>query len=294
MTPAIPTSSRRAAGGFTLLELLLAIVILALITATVYGSLARTESSKRIAESRAELYSAGRQALLKMAGDIEAALPPPSGDRIYFRGTHGDGEPPEIHLVTMNRGGFGVNRVRPGRVLVVYSLAPLPKRRGQYALLREEYLYKAMLDKADGIEPPEPSSFDENEEDTAPTEQASLLLECPDVQDDLDLPGACLPVTSLFFRYYDDTVGDWRDEWDSTIDNGATFGRLPSAVEINLRIADEDGAQHPFYTVVDLPLAKGQPTPAPPGAGQQAQTPPPAGGTGNPNAAGEPDEPEEP
>lgn len=294
MTPATPTSSRRAAGGFTLLELLLAIVILALITATVYGSLARTESSKRIAESRAELYSSGRQALLKMAGDIEAALPPPSGDRIYFRGTHGDGAAPEIHLVTMNRGGFGVNRVRPGRVLIVYSLAPLPKRRGQYALLREEYLYKAMLDKADGIEPAEASSFDENEEDTAPTEQASLLLECPDVQDDLDLPGSCLPVTALIFRYFDDTVGDWRDEWDSTIDNGATFGRLPSAVEITMRIADEDGAEHPFYTIVDLPLAKGQPTPAPPGAGQPAQSPPPAGGTGNPNAAGESDEPEEP
>jgi prepilin-type N-terminal cleavage/methylation domain-containing protein len=291
VTTATPTSSSRGAGGFTLLELLLAIVILALITATVYGSLTRTESSKRIAESRSELYSAGRQAVLKMASDIEGALPPPSGDRIYFRGTHGsDTAAPEIHLVTMNRGGFGVNRVRPGRVLVVYSLAPLPKRRGQYALLREEYLYKAMLDKADGIEQPQASSFDENEEDTAPTEQASLLLECPDVQDDLDLPGSCLPVTALIFRYYDDTVGDWRDDWDSTVDNSATFGRLPSAVEISMRIADEDGAEHPFYTVVDLPLARGQPTPAPPGAGQQAQNPPPAGGTSNPNASGESDE----
>ena len=273
-------TNRRSASGFTLLELLLAIVILALITATVYGSLSRTESSKRIAESRSELYSAGRQAVMKMANDIEGALPPPSGDRIYFRGTHGQGAAPEIHLVMMNRGGFGMNRVRPGRVLVVYSLTQLPKRRGQYALLREEYLYKAMLDKADGVEQQPTSSLDDNEEDDAPTEQASLLLECPDVEDALDVPGSCLPVTALTFRYYDDTVGDWRDEWDSTLDNGATFGRLPSAVEITMSIADEDGDQHPFYTVVDLPLAKGQPTPAPAGQGQ-TQNPPPAGGTGN-------------
>ncbi|MBX3023832.1 prepilin-type N-terminal cleavage/methylation domain-containing protein [bacterium] len=259
---AVTPTSRPDARGFTLLELLLAIVILSLVTATVYGSLSRTESSKRIAESRSELYSAGRLAVMKLAGDIEAALPPPSGDRIYFRGGGGRSSAPELHLVTMNRGGFGMNRVRPGRVLVVYSLLPIAKRRGQYSLLREEYLYKAMLDKADGIQQQPSSSLDEQDEDQAPTEQASLLLECPNVQDDLDLPGSCLPVTSLIFRYFDDTVGDWRDDWDSTVDNSATYGRLPAAVEITLTLADEDGAEHPFYTVVDLPLARGQPTPA--------------------------------
>jgi prepilin-type N-terminal cleavage/methylation domain-containing protein len=279
----------RGAGGFTLLELLLAIVILSLITATVYGSLSRTASSKKIAESRSELYSAGRMAVTKMGGDIEGALPPPSGDRIYFRGAHGGSTPPEIHLVTMNRGGFGTSRVRPGRVLVVYSLVPLPKRRGQFSLLREEYLYKAMLDKADGVEQQESSSLDgsNDEQDNAPTEQASMLLECDDVQDDLDLPGACLPVTGLTFRYFDESVGDWRDEWDSTQDNGATFGRLPAAVEITLTIADEDGSPHPFYTVVDLPLARGQPTPSASGQGD-TNVPGAEHTTQNDNGADEP------
>lgn len=249
--------------GFTLLELLLAIVILGLITATVYGSLARTLSSQRHAEERAELYSAGRQALLRIAGDIEASLPPSAlGGRIYFRGTHGIGQAPEIHLVAMNRGGYGINRVRPGRVLIVYSLSPLPERRGQYALLREEYLYKALLDAADGIEQDTTSSFvDEEEEAAAPTEQASFLLECPDFADELDLPGTCTPVVGLTFRYFDEAVGDWREEWDDTQE--AMLGRLPAAVEITLILADEDGGEHTFYTVVDLPLSRGQPTPGP-------------------------------
>ena len=284
------------ARGFTLLELLLAIVILSLITATVYGSLSRTESSKRIAESRSELYSAGRQAVMRLAGDIEASLPPPSGDRIYFRGTYESGTS-EIHLVTMNRGGYGMNRVRPGRVLVVYSVLPIPKRRGQFSLLREEYLYKAMLDKADGVEQEETSSFDDpeqQEEDQAPTEQAQLLLDCPAVEDDLDLPGSCLPVTWLSFRYFDDSVGDWREDWDSTADNSATFGRLPAAVEINLRIADEDGAEHPFYTVVDLPLARGQPTPSVSGNSNAPPDPNDDNGDDDENDPDDPPDPDDP
>lgn len=256
---AVKPRSERAAGGFTLLELLLAIVILGLLLATVYGSLSRTESSKRIAEDRAELFSSGRQAVLKVAGDVEAALPPPAGDRIYFRGSAGQGGSPELHFISVNRGGYGVNRVRPGRVLIVYSLDPLPGRRGQYALRREEYLYARMLAEADGVG--STAGADEEEDAGAPTEQATYLLDCPDVPNDLNLPGACLPVTALHLRYFDETIGDWRDEWDSTTE--ATLGRLPAAIEIGLVLADADGGEHDFTTIVDLPLSRGQPTPRP-------------------------------
>ncbi|MDX2168674.1 MAG: type II secretion system protein GspJ [Deltaproteobacteria bacterium] len=253
-------ASEPADGGFTLLELLLAVVILGLVLTTVYGALTRTEFSKRRAEERAELYSAGRQAVLRMANDIEGALPPPSGDRIYFRGTSGNGDAPEMHFVTVNRGGYGIQRVRPGRVLIVYSLDPLPSRRSLYALRREEYLYAAMLAEADG-NTQQPTSLEaENEDEQAPTAQATYLLDCPDVPNELALPGMCLPVIGLTFRYYDETVSDWRDEWDST-GNDAVFGRLPSAVEITLTLADEEGGAHDFSTIVDLPLSRGQPTP---------------------------------
>lgn len=282
MTAANPTRSERHERGFTLLELLLAIVILGLLTATVYGSLSRTLSSQRHAEERAELYSAGRQALMRLASDIESALPASAlGGRIYFRGTHGIGQAPEIHLVAMNRGGYGFNRVRPGRVLIVYSLTPLPNRRGQYALLREEYLYKTLLDRVDGVEQnldTSPYGAEDAEEDAMPTEQASYLLECPEFADDLDLPGACLPVVALTFRYFDEVVGDWREEWDDSQE--AMLGRLPAAVEITLVLADEDGGEHPFYTVVDLPLARGQPTPQP-GSAQVAGS-----GTGTEDSEG--------
>lgn len=270
-------ASESATSGFTLLELLLAVVILGLVLTTVYGALSRTEDSKRRAEERAELYSAGRQAVLRMANDIEAALPPPSGDRIYFRGTSGNGDAPEMHFVTMNRGGYGMQRVRPGRVLIVYSLDPLPNRRNLFALRREEYLYAAMLAEADGITQQPTALESESEEEQAPTAQATYLLDCPDVPNELNLPGMCLPAISLTFRYYDETVGDWRDEWDTT-GNDAVFGRLPAAVEITLTLADEEGGAHDFSTIVDLPLSRGQPTP---GATAASNAPPPSGRTPN-------------
>jgi len=247
-----------SAAGFTLLELLVALVILGVVLVTVYSSLSRATFSKEVAEQRAELYSNSRQAMLKMASDVEGALPPPSGDRVYFRG--GGGSAPSIEFVAMNRGGYGVNRVRPGRVLIAYSLDKLPNHQGAFALRREEYLYSAMLAEADGIEIPPP----EDGEEVAPTAQATYLLDCPNVANDLDLPGSCMRVTGLRFRYYDEVVRDWRDEWDSTEE--AMLGRLPAAVEIALLVADEDGNEHDFGTIVDLPLARAQPTVRPDGS----------------------------
>jgi prepilin-type N-terminal cleavage/methylation domain-containing protein len=256
-----------AADGFTLIELLLAVVIVSLVLASVYGALSRTTNSKEIAEGRAELFSNGRQAVLKMASDIEGALPPRSGDRIYFR-SGSSGGAPTMEFVTMNRGGYGMNRVRPGRILLAYSLDPIPGRKNGFALRREEYLYAAMLAEADGIELPPP----EEGEEEIPTAQAAYLIDCPNVADELNLPGACLQVTGMRFRYYDEIVRDWRDDWDSTQD--AMLDRLPAAVEISLLIADKDGLEHDFGTIVDLPLSRGQPTVEPTG---------PAGQPGAPN-----------
>jgi hypothetical protein len=250
---------------------MLAVVILGLLLASVYGALSRTTSSKEIAEERAELFSGGRQAVLKMANDLEGALPPPAGDRIYFRGT-GGGSAPSVEFVTMNRGGYGMNRVRPGRVLIAYTLDPLAGMHNSFALRREEYLYAAMLAEADGVPLPTP---DEGQ-DVVPSAQATYLLDCPNDPDELNLPGSCMRVTGLSFRYYDELARDWRDEWDSTQD--VVLGRLPAAVEIALRIADKDGAEQDFGTIVDLPLARGQPTPEATGASAQA----PAGPTPKP------------
>jgi hypothetical protein len=67
----------------------------------------------------------------------------------------------------------------------------------------------------------------------------------------------------LTFRYFDDFAGGWREDWDSTQED--LLQRLPAAVEISLFLLDERGAVRDFTTIVDLPLARGQPTPRPDG-----------------------------
>ena len=259
--------SRRLDGsrsGFTLLEIMLAVVILGIILLTVYGSLSRTLSSKSFAEDQAELYSTGREAVLRIAGDVETALPPRFGDRIFFRGTGGSGQAPELQFVAMNRGGYGLNRVRAGRVLIVYTLDPIPNQRGIFALRREEHLFAALLAQADGIELPTPD--EEDDQPPAPDAVANYVLDCPNIPDEINIPGNCTRLVGLSFRYYDDAVRDWRDDWDTTQQQSATENRLPAAVEIHLTLADEHGVAHDFTTIVDLPLARGQPTPRPDGS----------------------------
>jgi prepilin-type N-terminal cleavage/methylation domain-containing protein len=251
-------------GGFTLLEIMLAVVILGIILLTVYGSLSRTISSKSFAEDQAELYSTGREAVLRIAGDVETAMPPRFGDRIFFRGTGGAGQVPELQFVAMNRGGYGLDRVRAGRVLIVYTLDPVPNRRGIFALRREEHLFAALLAQADGIELPTPDENDDRPQ--APDAVANYVLDCASVPDEIDLPGNCTQLVGLSFRYYDDATREWRDEWDTTEEQSITENRLPAAVEIRLTLADEHGVDHDFTTIVDLPLARGQPTPNPDGS----------------------------
>ena len=240
-----------------MLEVLLAVTILGILLLTVYGAVSRTMSSKQIAEERAELFATGREAVLKMANDLETAMRPT--DRIIFLGKRGGGQPSSdsVDFVMMNRGAYGFGSVRPGPVLVTYSLSPLPDVRGTFALVREEQLYQVLLDQADGITP---QQADPSEQDPRPVSSESRLVDCPIVPGQVDIAGSCLRVVGLQFSYYDDLARDWRDEWDSM--TGATLERLPAAVRIVLSIADDHSAQD-FSTVVDLPVAVGQPTPAP-------------------------------
>lgn len=246
--------------GFTLIEVLIAVVVVAVILVTVYGSLSRTLTSKGIAEERAELFAVGRDAVLRMADEIEAALPPAAGDRILFRGNNAGGSVPsgEIEFVAMNRGGYGMNRIRPGQVYVRYSVDPIPNKRGLFALRRDEHLFAALLAEADGTD------LAEDEEESGPKSTASYLLDCPDLPEVIDIPGSCNRVVGLRFRYFDGATQEWREQWDTTRDpEDPEYQRIPAAVEITLFLEDESGKMYDFGTIVDLPLGRAQPTPRP-------------------------------
>src|SRR5215471_1449743 len=86
-----PSGSRRAWGrtlrpcahtvapeaGFTLVELLLALFLFALIASVIFASFAAVASGVEKGRQSMELYRVGRVALLRMAQEVGAAMPPP-------------------------------------------------------------------------------------------------------------------------------------------------------------------------------------------------------------------------
>ena len=254
--------------GFTLIEVMIAVVIAGVVLTTVYGALSRTLNSKQIAEQRAALYSSGREAVMRMANEIEGAQHPDYGDRNYFIGESGQAGDPVVEFITVNRGSFGANRARAGRVRVSYFVAPSPTLKGALMLVRQQEWYAAVLAEAEGLPPPlEPEEGEEEGEggEEAPPERQVLipLLDCPDPSLETDLPGSCSRVVGLDFRFFDDDTGGFLDKWNSFED--PTFKRLPAAVRIDLALEDERGNVQHFSTVADIPLAYGQ-TPVPLGS----------------------------
>jgi prepilin-type N-terminal cleavage/methylation domain-containing protein len=247
----------RAPHGFTLLEVLLATAILAIIVTIVYGAVARSLRAKNRAEGRAELYAAGREAVLKIADEIEAALPPRPGSDVWFYAVPGQGRVPNdaVQFFRVIRRQFSASRTQGGRAMVTYQLDPVESTPNLFALRREEQLFTPPLFATESSE----NASDEHR--PAETEAAG------------DANGGEVPrgfsamylldrVAGLWLRYWDPATDNWVDSWDTTAEvQPGEAPSLPGAVEIVLFLADDEGGIHDFRTWVDLPLANLQPTP---------------------------------
>lgn len=235
---------------------MVATVILGLVLMSVYGVVARTLQAKTHAEERAELYASGREAVLRIADDIEAALPPTAGLGVHFVGIDmTDRVPTDAVQFTVNiRRTNSSSQSRGGRAIVSYSLDPLPDSPGLYALRRQEEL----LTQA----PAEGEAADDLEEAEADAAQPQLMAAY--VMD---------RVAGLSFRYLDPLSGDFVDAWDTTQEPSAGEAPigLPGAAQITLFLADVNGVPHDFSTIVDLPLMTLPPTPGPGGSAGGAQ-----------------------
>lgn len=244
-------------GGFTLLEVLVATAILGVVLLTVYGTVARTLTAANRAETRADINASGRTTVLKIADEIEGALPPSAGYGIAFIGKKGTGSAPtdavQFNAVIQRLAGF--QQASGGRAIVSYSLDEMQDVRGLYALRRHEEMMSlpgpaageglgSMDDPALAAQGGDPAL---QAEEQVPAIRAIHLID---------------RVAGLRFYYWDPASGDFVEEWDTTQPN--TTGQvpgLPAAVHVTLFLADEAGAVHEFSTTVDLPLANIVPTP---------------------------------
>lgn len=239
--------------GFTLLEVLVAVTIFAIVLSSIYGVVASTLMASNRAESKADLYANGREIVLRMADELEGALPPLPGSDVAFVGKHGSGSRPEDSVeffVTVRKMHSFAQRVG-GRALVAFSLDPQDGKPGVFALRRHEEFAPS---GGSG------SGSDDMDIDDAAAQEAEGTEE-GDGGNNITARWLTDNVAGLKFSYYDNK-GELVDHWDTTeLTLGQTPIGLPAAVQISLFLYDEAGATHEFSTIVDLPLANLSPTP---------------------------------
>jgi type II secretion system protein J len=219
--------------GFTLLELVVAMVIFSIVVSAAYALFDASRSVTTRAEFRTQLFQSARAALQAVEEDLRGAVQGSTPFDTGFIGTGGGSEKEpqdKLEFLSVNRytgASYDVNKIQDkvwGSDLskVYYSIETDPKKT-PHGLVRER-----------------------------PVELTPVNGPVPR---DEDIAEVAQDVVFLHFRYYDGS--DWLPTWDST----QTL-KLPKAVEVTVYVKGEwrdEEVIEPFMTRVYLPVGGEQP-----------------------------------
>jgi len=218
-------SARYANHGFTLLEIMIAIFIFAIVITTIFASYSAVSSGNEIIDQNTASYEMASNCLNRMIMDLESihltlapAYSPPAlgdppelyridGETIDIQGTAF----PRLRFTSLSHISFGEKK-ESGIAQIVYYVQAAED--GNYVLRRADKLYPY-------------GKFEEKPAD----------------------PILCRDVKSLTFKYYDNDGTEY-DLWDS---DSEEFGySTPRAIGIKLELAEGSGSIF-FETMVNLP-----------------------------------------
>ena len=211
--------------GFTLIEILIAIFILATVLTTVYAAYTGTFRIVRDAKYADGIYSMARGAMKRMTEDLESSCK----HRDSFRFISGKAETKEGEFTTLSFFSFAhldFNDEIPSGVAVInYSVEENGGKDG-CILKRQDELYREM---------------DGEGEQTIAGRGYTL----------------CDRLQSLTCKFYD-TGGEEYDSWDSHSDLEFQKDKAPAVVSIHLDFINPDDRDRPyrFTTKVFLPAAE--------------------------------------
>jgi len=218
--------------GFTLLELLVATAIFAVVIAAAYSLFDASRSLSSRAEFSAQLYQSARAALQTIESDLRGAMMPGTAfDTGFIGSTSGSDKEPldKLEFLTVSRytaAAHDVNEtdvVRGADLSKVYYSIETDTTKKARGLVRERPL-----------------------ELTSPSGP---------IHRDEDVVEIAQDVVFLNFRYYDGS--DWLDQWDSTQTH-----KLPKAVEVTVFVRGEwrdEEILQPFTTRVYLAVGADTP-----------------------------------
>jgi general secretion pathway protein J len=221
-------NARASRRGLTLVEVLVALAILAMIGVLLYGAFDSMSHAQRAEGIRGERAREGRSAVLRMSRELSSAylsLHVPQNLSLLTRTTAFVGQNGG-HYDRLDFAAFAHRRVEADskesdQAEVGYFVVPDPDKPEKMDLVRREQTPIDTDPKRGGI--------------------VNVLAE---------------NVESFDMRYLDATTGQWLETWDTTQTSGQLL-RLPLEVRIILVLKDVPSGVEPMYTTkVTLPIQK--------------------------------------
>lgn len=215
----------RAARGLTLIEVMIAVAITAMVGVMVAGAFQRIAAAKELAEGQEERFSSAQVALSRLARELSQAFLSDHYDSrrfreplTLFRGKDG-GERDDLLFTTMSHARLLRDAKESDQGVVEYTVEADPERQGELALFRRE---KARID-----DQPERGG-------------AKAIV--------------CEHVASFDVQYWDWKRQEWAREW---ITNTAERGKiLPSRVKIRLGLKMPDGKVRAYETEARVAIVR--------------------------------------
>ncbi|MGB8682862.1 MAG: type II secretion system protein GspJ [Candidatus Binatus sp.] len=209
----------RAPRGFTLIEMMLAIGVLALILTMLASSFSTIAHSKVHAEGRLMVDREGRSLLWQLTKELRNAVQTPYAlSNVALLGSGHMGNGVAIDAITLSTFSAGHRKALTGMTpesIVTYNLTANPDQPGCYMLQRSQQ--SGLLT-------------------STVAQQTTVLAD---------------NVMSLHFRYFDGQK--WDESWDSSSQPRGT--QLPVAVAIQIKMAAPGGHVMDFATQVTVPMA---------------------------------------
>jgi general secretion pathway protein J len=227
--PPSPAALPRAADGFTLMEILVAVFILGIVVTTVMASFSMVFSTTAAMEEAGAAFEMGKNCLNRITTDIENII---IAERPFYKPPKTDGpfDPYRLQGTNESIGGTGFAKLR----LASRAHVPLgagPRREGFAEIV---YYVQARTD----------GSFQ--------LKRADNLFPYPRFEERSSDPVLCENVKSLAFLYYAED-GAESEAWDSESEKFANA--TPAMVAVRLEIAAGDDVVL-FQTTVRLPFVR--------------------------------------
>jgi general secretion pathway protein J len=202
----------RAAKGFSLLELMIAVSITAFIGAIIAGSYQQVDRASTLVRDQSARAAAVRLSLARMTRELSMAFLSEHYDRARFRDrpTLFVGEDDQVLFTTMSHVRRYQDTAESDQAVVEYQLDRDPAT-GEEALFRRE---KVVLD-----------------DDSDRGGRTDLVAD---------------HVTKLTLRYWDRTRKEWVREWSTR--SSEHMNELPQRVKIELEVKQADGRTATFAT----------------------------------------------